>query len=826
MVKHVGDGPSDPRYPSVNKSGGASKAKGRKWSASTNKVPDAVFRRIKENIPIPQPKVHRYEKSPNVAVRKFVDKILDDLSSVADPMDIGSDDDELLELLGFHSEAELEAEIERLHEKEKQWDAEELELELPVLPELDFGGIQDIIVEVEPAPMQTGKPVDQAPPSATTTTKSTEKPWKFVSPLAKAQAPKHLSAKSAVDQAGKAYKTRDFKAAYLYYSRLHEANPRERFYLERIGDCLFKLGYPDKAQKVYNSLIHRRPNELRYKEKLADCFAYRGFIIQARILYGKLLKLNPSAADRYTEKIEKLKSSTFTGNKWPSLDALVRKIGLAKGGKLTESDLKFIDRLNRSIFHKQLLMWDLLMQRTEALGGKSVPKDLRIEFLRDKEGKRYKVYAGEKYPVLAHFTHLDNAKKILLKERQAADDPSVLTDEGNFWNCQYKVCASVVENNPDHPISSFYGASFGATNSRVGVGFILHVPDVHRNILHTYQEDSWTPTAVKAAAGSVAVTGQYSEEMLLQYNAFMHRFQAVATYIYAAFQETERLARISDVRQKIVALEDIFKSTTDSGLLKRLGSAFWGMISSLVPAIDSSKEDVEVIFQKIRELVDSSTITDKNTRVALAQVLKELQDIFKGSGSSTQAEKMLEEAETALRGLESSEDPLPYTAATKLTKEGSMANPLIFRYLNDMEKMAVDLLRSGKVSEKEIFEKIFHRRMAQGSGLIQEIRHMRQTVQQLYDANKGVLVKHQTEIPGIFTRIASPNEILKSTKTATYNEVGIRTHLTCKDVHAAAPGFGGLIIERKTAIVHGVLRPEVAEVLRLAQQLKWPILIT
>lgn len=154
-----------------------------------------------------------------------------------------------------------------------------------------------------------------------------------------------------------------------------------------------------------------------------------------------------------------------------------------------------------------------------------------------------------------------------------------------------------------------------------------------------------------------------------------------------------------------------------------------------------------------------------------------------------------------------------------------MTNPLIYRYLGEMENMAKKLLRSGNISEQEVFEKIFHRRMPPNTSVLEEIQNIRTIVYRLYEANKKSLVKHQVEIPGILTRVASPQEVLKSTKTGTYNEIGIRTHLTCKDVHAAAPSFGGLVIERKTALVHGILRPEVAQILTLAKQLNWPILM-
>ncbi|MCE5295012.1 MAG: hypothetical protein LLF94_10440 [Chlamydiales bacterium] len=52
-----------------------------------------------------------------------------------------------------------------------------------------------------------------------------------------------------------------------------------------------------------------------------------------------------------------------------------------------------------------------------------------------------------------------------------------------------------------------------------------------------------------------------------------------------------------------------------------------------------------------------------------------------------------------------------------------------------------------------------------------------------------------------------------------------RIHLTSKDVQAAPPDFAGLAIERKTALVHGVLRPEVAQILDMAKQLHWPIIL-
>lgn len=474
--------------------------------------------------------------------------------------------------------------------------------------------------------------------------------------------------------------------------------------------------------------------------------------------------------------------------RWPSFVDLIRYTGIASKENLTSQELDYLLNFSKKNPNHHLHAWDLMFKNTRAI---SDPKFLStFEQVRviSSSGRPFTLYRKVDFVFLAHFSSLSNSERILNKEIASIQDPAIRESSDYFWNCQLKICTSIVQTGMQSYFSSV---------NKEGVGFAIDVPNAQLNLLHTFCRDTISPTCVLGMEAQ-SVSGNTGVESVNRYISFMTRYShGVFPYISNLYQDAERADRLIKLRQKLLNLKlELEKIDPSKIVIGELSKIIASSCESLPTESDLNAISIELVhamtenptgfaldkdFLTILKKVSNSPLLNKkqiSTKEALAIVLKEMQ-LF----------------------LNLTMRPQPYSENTLIHQPESLGKdkePLLLRYVTDTSNQLKTILSQNPDLESVLFKILFKRDPEPKESVLRELAA-------LHEALKTFCTYHYKDICketgndefdlSIYAGVMTPDQLKKATLKGMYNEVNIRSHRTAKLVKAKLPRFKAVVVE-------------------------------
>lgn len=597
-----------------------------------------------------------------------------------------------------------------------------------------------------------------------------------------------------------------YGAAYRLLLPMARGPLSNREVLLKTAICLEKMGRYKESLIIFRELRKREPKNLQFAEKIGDLLFLIGDYIRAQIIYKKLQKIAPGQGEGIEQKIQRCQGQLRSLARWGSFQEIFASIGASDEGPLTQRQVQEIDRINKQLVQTNVLMWDLFFLQTRKLSPSYLKKHFVPVVLRSADGRTFTAYKSSKFRFLAHFSSMENGKKILEKELLAQQDPAVREGEDYFWNSQYKVCASILR----------FGMRPFQLCASSGIGFVLDVPDPGKNILHAFVRDTWTPSYVKPDAGT-PVTKSGSEKTAIEYNEFMLRYQVLSEYVYSVWQHADREARYQQVLERI----DKFQPQDSQNPILRLVFAGIRCLKTLLGCPDENATAIKNLLEQLKALCQSPTMDHRSEKKILS-VMKKVERYLDSVGQSEKRDVVRKERKEVER-----EFTATVMAPDKITSPSlfDTNRPLIIGYLDATIAIVESLLAKNPQLEEALFERIFYRRRQPGEQILSQLREIRQTMStHLERALPRVSKKTQgAQDRAIFCRQLSPNEVCAGTRADVYSEVGVRSHVSSHEVHAGRANFKAVVISQES-VRDGCITREQADLLEKAQKASLPII--
>jgi tetratricopeptide (TPR) repeat protein len=599
-----------------------------------------------------------------------------------------------------------------------------------------------------------------------------------------------------------------YAKAYQLFLSLSRKQPGDRTLLLQTAACLEKMNRHRESLVIYMDLRRKNKDDLFLCTKIADILFEIGDYIRAQIIYKKL-QTTEAASEEINRKISLCRQQLTMASSWSSFGQIFHDIGGADAAPLTPDQLRAVNRINRQLAQKNRLIWDLFFTQTRKLTPAALQKNFRKVALHAADGRTYVAYTHKDFRFLAHFTSPENAVKILEREGEAETRPEVREDPSYFWNCQYKVCTSLVQQGSK--------TFFSEAKKSVDVGLIIYAPDAYKNILHAYVKDSWTPSFVKSDQAK-AVTSSGSEQAAQEYNAIMEKYQVLAEYVYAVWQNADREVRYLDAIEKLM---DIEKLIAPQGLYQRLIGAVSSLVKVLTSWLTGAPGDNEAMLKKyianLKGLCQKAGLGRGLEEKIFGQIAK-IEEQLSEEGKEQQISKL----EAASKELQASRALYPEVISEPEYFE--QKKYLIIEYVDRTIERAQRLLQKYPGQEAAVFEKILGRKMGHGESLLRELSMMRDDLSRYVHIISPKVFKSPGRFldQSIFCRPITPKEVSSGTKA--YSEIGILTHQQSDAVRAGRASFKGVVVEQATVGRDGLIPDEVADALDRAQRAGLPII--
>ncbi len=596
-----------------------------------------------------------------------------------------------------------------------------------------------------------------------------------------------------------------YDRAYQLLLPLSRCSPDNQQLLIELAFCLAKMNRHKESLIIYRELGKRNPKEIFFKEMMADRLFAIGDFIRAQIIYKKLRTVYADRKSEFDEKIRKCQDQLRLPSGWDSFQSIYGSIG-GSGGPLSQEQLLAIDRIHRQLVQKNNLMWDLFFLQTR----KITPQYLRNHFtpvtLQCSDGRSFTAYKDQNFRFLAHFSSLVNSRAILDLEVLSQHDPTVREQVDYFWNSQYKVCASLLQ---------FDGQTFMHGK---GLGFLIDVPDPDRNILHAFVRDVWSPSYLRGKIGS-AVTMSSSEELARGYNEFMPRYEVLSEYVYAVWQNADRVSRYTDLLKHITEVSD---SLRQKSLFSWLAPVV-NFLRSLVGIPNQNYAALENLLKKLKELTSSPDI-DRIEGAQIVRLMEALEQFLAQSKQTEQKARMHQEIAVSKSELQDTLRVLPEIVASS-NPFSSKKNFLILDYVDRTISIVRKLLAANPMMEASLFEKILHRKAVPGEHLVPHLQEMRNSLESYVQQGVPKISKGNAEHAdrALFCRPLSPAEVSTGTEYGKYNEVGVRSHFSSYEVGAMGASFKAVVVEQRS-LIGSCISPELADLLEVAQRASLPII--
>lgn len=607
---------------------------------------------------------------------------------------------------------------------------------------------------------------------------------------------------SAIQQAKEYMRNGRYDAAILLLSRIYSArSPNKMEILETMAECLYATNRTATALELLQKVAHVEKKKLSVKEKIADCLTKQRQYLKANLIYTAISKKVGAAHEAVLKaKIDANNESLKAFRTWPTFNDLMNRLGIERGQPITPGELAYITAFQREVNPRAYLMWDIEMNKVKRATIPSLEADRSVtkcpiylldgSVIRDSRGAPIHFYKAPNLSLLSHFTKARNAMMILNSLATEKNLPPGGVNPDFFWNSQYKVCCSVVNQN---------SKSFFSVNNSPAVGMVAHVPDPLSNIIHTWGEDCYTPTYFKAA-GVVAVTAQGDASKTLNYNQFMIRFQPLASYVYSVFQQADRLEQQLNVRSQFDNLHKDINSRLLKGKNIPILDYLFNKLTTLFPCLDLQKQKLESAISEVEAAIRGNDLGNSEVQENIIQQLHGIKGLLDDDeGESLRSKAVGARIKTLFEDLNRAVSVREGGAATRpsIYKGANIPDkPLLSVYIDETNKLASSLLRKG-MNEEEVFAILFRRPAQPGETINSALREIDASLKKLYtDNSKTILHKNPRDFKNlIWTRTLSPKELLDSVKPNHYSEIGLRAHPASDEVHANHASFAGIVLE-------------------------------